>query len=264
MEKQKMRTDLAKELFDEERVKLKRKEVLGHRDGISFTVEEAEWENRDSSSFSGRYISVSSPKRISKLSLKESLLLSEIIKDEMLYLSKGRRGRVLTIGLGNREMTVDSLGVRCAELTNPTRGSFPDPMRGLSVFIPGVEASTGISSLESVRAVLQEVKPDIVIAVDSLAARSVSHLGSTVQISDVGITPGSGLGLRRSAINKDSLGTRVISVGVPTVISADSLLSDALAGEADSETCYVGLIDSDAVVESSARIIATAIEEAFS
>lgn len=202
----------------------------------------------------GKYITVIAPKLIYDLSIKESLYLSRIIRRELLMLTPKVK-RVAVIGLGNRNMTVDSLGVKTAELITATKT--PDSVDGISIIIPGVEAMTGISSFQTVSSLLGVILPDIVVAVDSLAAKSHENLGRTVQISDIGISPGSGLGNRQHRLDSTTLGVPVMSLGVPTVISASKLYGD----ESD---MFVALSQSDAVVDSAARIIASAIESAFS
>ncbi|MGM9642049.1 MAG: GPR endopeptidase [Eubacteriales bacterium] len=202
----------------------------------------------------GKYITVLSPKLICDLSIKESLYLSRIISREILMLTAKVKS-VAVIGLGNRNMTVDSFGVKTAELITPTKT--PDSANGISLIIPGVESMTGISSFKTVSSLLGIISPDIVIAVDSLAARSPENLGRSVQISNIGICPGSGLGNRQHRLDSSTLAVPVVSVGIPTVISASKLYGNESG-------MYVALSQSDAVVDSASRITASAIESAFS
>lgn len=253
------RTDLAREMYGKNAGSLiKRSREYRVSEKFSFALEEAEISNTADAEALGRpignYITVSSPKLLSDLSISESLALSNIISDELRYLSPDFSNGVTVVGMGNREMTVDSLGARCAEMIKPTRSGND---RGISIVIPGVEASTGISALEIISSVIGTVKPSAVVAIDSLAARSPQSLGTTVQLCNSGISPGSGLGKRNVALNRKTVGIPVISIGVPTVISAKRLISD-------NEDFYVGLVESDAVIEYAARIIAAAIERAFS
>lgn len=262
-----LRTDLAKELYgDNAGAAIKRNTECKVDESFSFIIEEAEIRSSaDVSAYrksKGKYITIASPKLLSLLSVKESLVLSKIISEELVNLCGSYESGVTVIGMGNREMTVDSLGVRCAEMIKPTRSHGG---RGLSVVIPGVEASTGISALELVSSIIGSVNPSAAVAIDSLAARSSERLGRTVQLSDSGIMPGSGLGKRSIALNRETAGIPVLSIGVPTVISAKTLLSDVLdEGEIAGDDFFVGLVESDAVIEASARIIAVAIENAFS
>lgn len=253
------RTDLARELYAEDpRSLIKRSTVCRIGNNIAFTVEEAEISDiEDSKALAkpiGNYITVESEKLLSQLSVAESLALSDIISEELLYLCPSSPCGVVVVGMGNREMTVDSLGVRSAEMIKPTRSEHNS---GISIVIPGVEASTGISALELITSIFATVKPSAVVAIDSLAARSPKSLGTTVQMCNTGLSPGSGLGRRNIAISQDTLGVPVVSIGVPTVISAKHMISD-------NEDFYVGLVESDAVIEYAARIIAVAVEKAFS
>ena len=99
----------------------------------------------------------------------------------------------------------------------------------ISGIVPGVMAQTGMESGEIVRGVIEETKPDIVIVVDALAARSVKRLNRTIQITDTGINPGSGVGNHRHAINKESMGIPVIAIGIPTVVDAATIVSDTMS-----------------------------------
>lgn len=253
------RTDLARELYgNESQSVIKRIRECGLGDNTAIRLEEAQIKDRSEAlKFSkpiGRYITIGSPRVLSLLSLRESLIFSRIITDELLYLSPSCTDGITVVGMGNREMTADSLGVRCAEMIKPTRTS---ENKGISIVIPGVEASTGISAIELISSVVDTVKPSVVIAIDSLAAREPESLGSTVQLCDSGIIPGSGLGKRHIALNRETLGIPVLSIGVPTVISTRHWFTE-------NDDFYVGLVDSDAIIESAARIIAVAIEKAFS
>lgn len=143
---------------------------------------------------------------------------------------------VLAIGLGNAEMTADALGPKVVDqliVSRHLKEQLPDLYRELalgelSALRPGVLGQTGIETAELIRATAQTVSPDAIIVFDALASRRVKRLCATVQISDTGITPGSGVGNHRARIDKESLGIPVISVGVPTVVDAATLTVDAL------------------------------------
>lgn len=164
---------------------------------------------------------------------KVSKILSSHIK-EMIgkYIKKG--GSILVAGLGNREVTADSLGPyvvdklkinRHIELLNNEQES-----EGLSIssINPGVMAQTGIETAQIVKGVVKESKPVVVIAIDALAARDSKRLNSTIQLSDRGINPGSGVGNHRVGITEESIGVPVIAIGVPTVVDAPTIVYDAL------------------------------------
>jgi len=143
-------------------------------------------------------------------------------------------GAALVIGLGNRAMTPDAVGPLTLEsvlITRHLRAAMPKQFGGfrpVSAFSVGVLGTTGVESAEAVRGLVKEVKPDFVIAVDALASRRTGRVCATVQLSDSGIVPGSGVGNHRSALNKESLGIPVFAVGIPTVVDAATLAADLL------------------------------------
>ena len=143
-------------------------------------------------------------------------------------------GAALVIGLGNRAMTPDAVGPLTLEsvlITRHLRAAMPKQFGGfrpVSAFSVGVLGTTGVESAEAVRGLVKEVEPDFVIAVDALASRRTGRVCATVQLSDSGIVPGSGVGNHRSALNKESLGVPVFAVGVPTVVDAATLAADLL------------------------------------
>lgn len=152
-------------------------------------------------------------------------------------LGQGLDVSVLVVGLGNREVTPDALGPRVVDNLFITRHimnefgryAFSDEdVSKISGIVPGVMAQTGMECVEILRGVVRETKPDFVITVDALAARNVKRLGRTIQLTDTGITPGSGIGNHRNAINRASIGVPVISLGVPTVVDAATIVSDAM------------------------------------
>lgn len=144
---------------------------------------------------------------------------------------------VLVAGLGNREVTPDALGPRVVDNLLITRhvlkefGKYAfgeEEVNAVSGIVPGVMAQTGMESQEIVRGVIQETKPDVMIAIDALAARSTRRLSRTIQITDTGINPGSGVGNHRHGLSKDTIGIPVIAIGVPTVVDAATIVSDTM------------------------------------
>ncbi len=139
---------------------------------------------------------------------------------------------VLVVGLGNPDVTPDSVGPRCLKRLFVTRhltGQLPEcfgKLRTVSALQPGVMGSTGMESAEIVRAVISETHPDCVVAIDALAARDVARICSTVQLTDTGLTPGSGIGNRRAALTKQELGIPVYAIGTPTVTEASVVVSE--------------------------------------
>jgi len=142
---------------------------------------------------------------------------------------------VLVIGLGNWNVTPDALGPKVISkllITRHIKETLPDALdngvRSVAALSPGVMGITGIETFETVKGLVERVKPDLVIAVDALASRSVSRINATIQISDTGVAPGAGMGNKRKALNEDSLGVKVIAVGVPTVVDAATLANDTI------------------------------------
>ena len=146
------------------------------------------------------------------------------------------QGDVLATGLGNTDITPDALGAKSMRYVLATRhikGEFArstglDNLRSVSVISAGVMGQTGIEVSEIVKSLSESIKPSAVIVVDALAAKELSRLGCTVQISDTGIYPGSGVGNHRKGITKENIGVPVIAVGVPTVVDAVTLAQDIL------------------------------------
>ena len=161
-------------------------------------------------------------------------LLSELIRD---LLPTNDRFSALVVGLGNRAITPDAIGPHTAESVLATRhlqvqsAELFSAFRPVCVLSPGVLGTTGIEAARMVNAVAADLKPGVVIAVDALACSEPERLCRTIQISDTGISPGSGVGNHREALNRDSLGVPVIAVGVPTVMDVRTVSdSDALEG----------------------------------
>ena len=143
-------------------------------------------------------------------------------------------GSVLVAGLGNTKITPDALGPKCASMIFATRhitgellkATGLSDLRCVSAFSTGVLGETGAESVEMIKGVVQMIKPDFVITVDALAARNVERLGTTVQMCNTGIVPGSGVGNSRQEISEKTVGVPVISIGVPTVVDAATLVLD--------------------------------------
>lgn len=142
--------------------------------------------------------------------------------------SEHRLRSVLVIGLGNREITADALGPKVSEFLDATSHIEERGGIGVSTLAPGVMAQTGMESADIIRGVVRETKPDLLIVIDALAARSTSRFQTTIQLSDTGIAPGSGVGNHRTGITRESLGIPVLAIGVPTVVDAATIVSDAV------------------------------------
>lgn len=185
------------------------------------------------------------------------------------------RRTVLVCGLGNRSVTPDALGPHSVDLMTVTRHLEGGNFARLCAVCPGTLGQTGIEAAEQLSAAVREISPDAVIAVDALASRSVERLAATVQISDSGICPGSGVGNARREISRETLGVPVIAVGVPTVVDSCTLVADALEaagyGELGDEVLavldagrnmFVAPRECDEISENAAAMICAAIEKA--
>lgn len=167
--------------------------------------------------------------------------ISEIFSEQLKnFLPKQyQKKKILVIGLGNREVTPDALGPKVIDQLFITRhlleefGKYMVELEeccSISGIVPGVMAQTGMETVEILQGVVAQTKPDIVIAVDALAARSIKRLNRTIQITDTGIIPGSGVGNYRNVITKEHLGIPVIAVGIPTVVDAATIVADFCTG----------------------------------
>lgn len=165
---------------------------------------------------------------------------------------EGEEQSILVVGLGNRDVTADALGPGVVDNLFITRHIVreygkaaynKEKMNMVSGIVPGVMAATGMEAAEVVRGVVEQTQPDLVIVVDALAARSTKRLNRTIQVTDTGIQPGSGVGNHRNALTMESLGVPVIAIGVPTVVDAATIVSDAVekmekeAGSGDRVLC---------------------------
>lgn len=183
----------------------------------------------------GTYITVEQSDLYEKQA-QGSDVLARCIADQLVRLLGAVQPRcALVVGLGNRDLTPDSLGPRVMQEMLVSRHilkQFPElideRVRSVCVMAPGVMGATGMETGEVVQAVVYSIQPDCVVIVDALAARSIGRILSTVQLTDAGVAPGSGVGNHRDALTKETLGVPVVAVGVPMVVHASTILRDAL------------------------------------
>lgn len=142
---------------------------------------------------------------------------------------------ILVVGLGNLQVTPDSLGPKVIQNIDITRHllryapEYLEPnTRPVSAISPGVLGTTGIETQEILQGIIENVKPKLLIVIDSLASKSIERISSTIQIADTGIVPGAGVGNRRKEISQNTLGIPVIAIGVPMVVEAATIASDSL------------------------------------
>lgn len=183
----------------------------------------------------GKYITLESD--LMKYSDDDSRneMISYLKEELSILFGDDKTKKTLVIGLGNWNITSDSLGPKTVSKTLVTRHIFKnynkdydDDFTEVSALSPGVMGITGLETSETVKSIVDMIKPDRVIAIDALASRKMERVNSTIQISTAGISPGGGVGNKRKALNKDYLGVDVIAIGVPTVVDAATLTSDVL------------------------------------
>lgn len=183
----------------------------------------------------GTYITIDAPeiRQNNRVVAKE---ISQIFAQKLTEILKlNDNNSVLLVGLGNWHATPDALGPTVVEKILVTRHLHqyaPEELigglRSVSAISPGVLGITGIETAEIIKGVVEKSKPDLIIVIDSLAAASVDRIASTIQMADTGISPGSGLGNKRAGINQETMGVRVIAIGVPTVVHAGIIASSAI------------------------------------
>ena len=188
----------------------------------------------------GTYITMELPKLLEEEEDLRETAERELSK-QLAGLLKGKTAEhMLVVGLGNREVTADAVGPLTIDQLVVTRHFFQEESVGeavgkkyrkVSAFVPGVMAQTGMETMELIRGVVEEAKPDVVLVVDALAARSPQRLNTTIQLTDTGICPGAGVGNNRKELNENSLGCPVLAIGVPTVLDAVTIAKEELTEE---------------------------------
>jgi spore protease len=183
----------------------------------------------------GDYITIEAPDLIERdLKLEENVskILANVIKQ---ITTLSAETNILVVGLGNWNVTPDALGPKVVSdiiITRHLKEIIPDEFRNeisaVSAIAPGVLGITGIETVEIVKGIVDRIKPDILITIDALASRRIERLATTIQIANTGISPGSGIGNMRLAINQESIGIPVIAIGVPTVVDAATIANDTI------------------------------------
>ena len=204
--------------------------------------------------------------------------ISEILADQLRSIlpEPDREKSILVVGLGNREVTADSLGPNVVDNLFINRHIVREygkvaynrsKMHQVSSLIPGVMAKTGMESAEIIKGVISETKPDLVIVIDALAARSTKRLNRTIQITNTGIHPGSGVGNHRNAITEESLQVPVLALGVPTVVDAATIVGDAMGERPvalkELNNMYVTTKDVDQQIQQISHILCDGINKAL-
>lgn len=246
IEKYSIRTDLAleqKERFESDNVEVQGvvlEEDYDEEQEIKITTVKIETENgaKTMGKPVGTYITMEA----ANMAVPDEDYHKEISKRLKEFLAKFVKAdkeeySVLVVGLGNRKVTPDALGPYVVDNLNITRhivkeyGKYAmgeEEIHLVSAIVPGVMGQTGMETVEIIRGVVRETKPDLIIAIDALAARSSRRLNRTIQIADTGINPGSGVGNHRNAITKETVGVPVIAIGIPTVVDAATIVNDTM------------------------------------
>lgn len=180
----------------------------------------------------GKYITIefdditdeTNKKKVSQVFVKE---LKKLVR------LKSKEDHVLVIGLGNESSTPDALGpltVNQVMVTNHLYqlGLLDPTFQRVSIFAPSVMGKTGIETSDLLSSMIELVKPSMLLVIDSLASTSINRVHKTIQMTDTGIHPGSGVGNKRKEISKDLLGIPVIAIGVPMVVDAVTIVSDTI------------------------------------
>lgn len=185
----------------------------------------------------GTYITIEAPE-LNKSDEDYHKPVAEVVAQNLKKLTGDlRKEEVLIVGLGNRDVTPDALGPQVVDNLFITRHLIREfgkdfkeknKLGSVSAISPGVMAQTGMETMEIIKGIIEETKPKLVIVIDALASRSVHRLNTTIQLTDTGISPGSGVGNNRKALNKENLGVDVIALGVPTVVDANTIVADSL------------------------------------
>jgi spore protease len=217
----------------------------------------------------GKYITIEIPE-LTYFSGELSKIV-DVVKDSLDLLLPQSNGLVLVAGVGNSDITADALGPFVASKIFSTRHlsgelqkniGFQEPLRPVAAISTGVLGQTGLESSEYIKCIVNEIKPCCVITIDALASRSVKRLGNTIQMSDTGIAPGSGINNKRKRIDEDFLGVPVIAIGVPTVVDAITLAESVFGTSSEKETDVDMIVtpkDIDVLIKNSADLIATSI-----
>lgn len=268
------RTDLAVEIFDEDAHKLpqgiKRKKRRSSVCSITEIIVSDHMAALRVGKAKGRYITVETD----RLSAHPEDFgeQSQNIADELTALM-GSPQNLMICGLGNESITPDALGPKTAKRIIATRHLSGEnvgselsslSLRPVSVLSAGVMGQTGIESSELIMSVCETVKPDCIIAVDALACSDISRLGTTIQITDTGISPGSGVQNRRKELSQAALGIPVIAIGVPTVVDMHSIIRSVTGNPPDKHlpNMMVTTRDIDKLIDRTAHLLAFAINKA--
>lgn len=230
-----VRTDLIVESIGTDTIKgLKKKEKK--YDDIKVTDITVEHDIKNLNKKKGKYITISFNDVTDSINRRkvEEIIINEL-NNILSYYNIKDNDSCLIVGLGNYKSTPDSLGPKVIDKVVVTRHLYlinelnvEEGYRNVSSFVPGVMGTTGIEAKDVILGIVREVKPNFIIIVDALASSSIERVNKTIQITNTGINPGSGVGNTRIEISEDTLGIPVIAIGIPTVVDAVTIVSDTL------------------------------------
>lgn len=273
---QNIRTDLAVEAHELTKKQAKNAaEINGvisdieERNGISVT--RVQITNKNGSEALGKaignYVTIDAPNL--KYSIDDYEAVCSIIADEIRKMADIKSDTLtLVVGLGNRDITPDALGTSVVSKLLVTHhikqrmsDLLDDSISGVCAIAPGVLGTTGIETADIIKAVTEKVKPQLIIAVDALAAADIRRVSTTIQIADTGIQPGAGVGNNREGLNEESTGVKVIAIGVPTVIDAATISKVEIPKEL--APLMVTTKDIDLVIDRTSKTVANGINLAL-
>lgn len=269
-----IRTDLAVEMIDEDASSLpkgiKRKLRKSSACSVTEIIVTDDAAGARIGKTKGRYITIETDRlSASPMDFEEQV---DNIAEEIISLKGENRKTALIVGLGNSDITPDALGPMVISHIIATRhlhDELPDghelkQLNRVSAIAPGVLGQTGIEAAEVIKSLCDTVKPDCVIVIDALACSDISRLGSTIQLTDTGISPGSGVQNRRKEFTEETLGIPVVAVGVPTVVDMHTIVENITGNPPDKHlpNMMVTPRDVDKLIERTARLLAFSINKA--
>ena len=231
-----IRTDLVVDLYNDDLTDNNIKIVKNKINDIEITDIDILDDKNNLNKKKGKYITISFKDVTDKKNKKDlETILIKYLKEMLESLNLDFDKKALIVGLGNIDSTPDALGPKTIKNILVTKYLFemdevePSPnYRNVSTFVPGVLATTGMESSDMIKGIIKESNPDFLIVIDALASSSIDRINKTIQMTDSGINPGSGIGNNRKEISKQVLNIPVISIGIPTVIDAIVLVSDTI------------------------------------
>ena len=268
------RTDLAVEMIDEDASSLpkgiKRKLRKSSACSVTEIIVTDDAAGARIGKTKGRYITIETDRlSASPMDFEEQV---DNIAEEIISLKGENRRTALIAGLGNSDITPDALGPMVVSHIIATRhlhDELPDghelkQLNKVSAIAPGVLGQTGIEAAEVIKSLCDTVKPDCVIVIDALACSDISRLGSTIQLTDTGISPGSGVQNRRKEFTAETLGIPVVAIGVPTVVDMHTIVENITGNPPDKHlpNMMVTPRDVDKLIERTARLLAFSINKA--